>query len=122
MAALEPKENYSFNRVIITQNEDSQTYNVRINYTDVDDNIRELTAEKVALNSHFIKIVIEEDEKCSGGFRIPISQQTLVLNGEGIIYPNAKNVQFTVTDLTPRKTMTVKEIEKQLGYKIKIKG
>jgi hypothetical protein len=41
--------------------------------------------------------------------------------GEGIISP-INGIFFTLTDITEYREMTIREIEKELGYKIKIKN
>lgn len=111
-------KNYLIQKVIITYNEDKEkTYNINIVYTDNNQNIKEVIAEKVGLNYNSIKIMGYGTES------IPFLN---VINYEMCISiwnydPNLKKEVYKVKDVTPRKEMSIEEIEAALGYKITIK-
>lgn len=123
MAALEVQEsnikNYLIKQVIITYNEDKEkTYNVNIVYTDNNQNIKEVIAEKVGLNHNFIKIMGYGTESIPF---LSVINYEMSIKAFGTMYPNLKKEVYKVKDITPCKEMSIEEIEAALGYKITIK-
>lgn len=123
---MEVQENNQIRNLNIIYNNDGlNTYSVTIDYIDKEMNILQFRATQVELEPDFIE-VYNKDKPYGELWHQPCSSSRYILKfaAEGRIIPSKKDVAYTVTvtDITPRKEMTTKEIEKILGYKIKIKA
>lgn len=83
-----------------------------------DDTIWEMDIPEIKMDE--ITIVNETIRNQTWFCDYTISRTMKVNLGEGIVSP-INGIFFTLTDITEYREMTVREIEKKLGYKIKIK-
>lgn len=84
-----------------------------------DDTIWEIDIPKIKMDE--ITIITETIKNQSSFFNTIFSKTVHVNLGNGIVFP-IDNVFFTLKDITKYKEVTIREIEKELGYKIKIKN
>lgn len=121
MADLVPQVLDKMLSTTIDLNDDGRTYTYTMIFSTKDDCLMELTFPKVTMKD--ISIVSEATIvggwPCSPVFE---TERSMTLHIEDGYVAPIKGIFFTMRDITEYREMTVREVEKELGYKIKIKA
>lgn len=101
-------------------NLDGKTYNYTIIFSTTDDCLMELNFPKVTMEGISM---VSETTRCGGWpyLNFEIERSMTLHIEDGYVAP-IDGIFFTLTDITEYREMTIREIEKELGYKIKIKN
>ena len=90
-----------------------------------DDSVYEVNIPKIDLSKMRVDLQLKQDINYSHPFfrsyLLPPSQN-VISEVTFDIEPNQNYNYYTLKDLTPPKEMTIGDIEKELGYKVKIKN
>ena len=104
----------------IDLNVDGKTYTCTMIFSTTDDCLMELNFPKVTMED----ISMASETTRVGEWPYPNfkTEQSMTLHiGDGYVAP-IDGIFFTMTDITEYREMTMREVEKELGYKIKIKA
>ena len=120
MADLVPQALDKMLSTTIDLNVDGKTYTCTMIFSTTDDCLIELTSPKVIMED----ISMVSETTIVGGWQYPTfeTKQSMTLHIEDSYAVPRKGIFSTMKDITEYREMTVREVEKELGYKIKIKA
>ena len=104
------------------ENNDINTYSFETTFTNKDGYTFKLIAPKVRFKKYSIAEECDSEYTIYGRYNFPIIHYITETNIELLlkVLPGLDKVKYELIDITNYHEMTLKEIEKELGYKIKL--